>query len=80
MTTPDTPCASHCSTRGRNAAIDDCALIGSRGRPIAAAISASSGTGCAGSSQPRAAANSRKRAAFARPISFARAISRSESP
>ena len=25
------PCASHCSTSGRNAAIDDCAVIGSRG-------------------------------------------------
>lgn len=57
-----------------------CADTGTRGAVSAAAISASLGSGADASSQPRARANSRKRAAFARPISFERAISRSESP
>lgn len=80
ITTPETPCPSHCSTSGRYAAIEDWAVTGNFGCPSAAAISASSGKGRSGSSQPWVRASSRNRAALLRPISFERAISRSESP
>jgi hypothetical protein len=80
MATPETPWPSHWVTSWRYAASVDWAVSGTRGGASAAAISASAGRGRVSSSQPFSQANSRKRAALARPIKPERAISRSESP